>query len=835
MATLTRLYLGLWRFPCTAGHPRSTCFPNLRELELCNVLVESRDLDFILDRSPVLETLTVKGNLFKLHLRLVSQSLRCVQLFGSFIEEIYVVDAPRLEQLIHSEPWTPDGNRTRIKIGHAPKLNWLGYLDPENHVLDVGNTIIKARTRVNPSTMVPSVTFLAMEGRFGVRNDAKMIPSFLRCFPNVETLYIRCGKTDQSAGKLNLKFWHKSGTIKCIRSRINILIFRDFHGGRSELSFLKIFFENALAAGFTSMEEVQSKVVVSFLVNSLSEEVLPHVFGCTHASDVWRALQELYTSQSKSRVSTLRGALTNTKKQDMTAQQFITKMKGYASELAAAGKPVDDDELKDYILNGLDGNFNALVAAINDVPSTSLNDMCSQLLSSLLSPTTTAFLPATSSPSPTSVLCPTSSIPTSSPASAAASRAPGTGSAPTSRAPSKGGRKDQRGRVASPWQEGVFCQICKKEGHSADECWWSYGDDNDDDDTQKDTKGAYGVDTNWYIDTGATHHVTGQLNKLSVHDTYQGRDQVHNASGQDNNAFVEIHPFFFLIKDQATKQIVFRGPCHGGLYPLVPVSSGSSKHALVTIKPSSSTWHRRLGHPSSFIVQQVLRKNNLSYSPEINSYICDPCQQAKSHQLPYPVSTSVSKVPLEQIFSDVWGPAPLSVGKHAYYVSFIDDFSKFTWIYLLKKRSDVYQVFLDFQQYVERQFNSKIITMQTDWGGEYEKLNGFFQRVGIAHHVSYPHAHQQNGSAERKHRHIVEVGLALLANASMPLKFWDDAFITATFLINLLPTKVIADTSSSQNSRSNSAETSENSTSNHAAPETADSADPEAEISEKSA
>ena len=133
----------------------------------------------------------------------------------------------------------------------------------------------------------------------------------------------------------------------------------------------------------------------------------------------------------------------------------------------------------------------------------------------------------------------------------------------------------------------------------------------------------------------------------------------------------------------------------------------------------------------------------------------------------------------------------LSVSKHAYYVSFIDDFSKFTWIYLLKKRSEVYQVFLDFQQYVERQFGRKILTMQTDWGGEYEKLNSFFQRIGIVHHVSCPHAHQQNGSAERKHRHIVEVGLALLANASMPLKFWDDAFITATFLINMLPTKVL--------------------------------------------
>ena len=60
-----------------------------------------------------------------------------------------------------------------------------------------------------------------------------------------------------------------------------------------------------------------------------------------------------------------------------------------------------------------------------------------------------------------------------------------------------------------------------------------------------------------------------------------------------------------------------------------------------------------------------------------------------------------------------------------------------------------------------------------------------------SHHVACPHAHQQNGSAERKHRHIVEVGLSLLANASMPLKFWDEAFLTATFLINMLPSKVL--------------------------------------------
>jgi hypothetical protein len=59
--------------------------------------------------------------------------------------------------------------------------------------------------------------------------------------------------------------------------------------------------------------------------------------------------------------------------------------------------------------------------------------------------------------------------------------------------------------------------------------------------------------------------------------------------------------------------------------------------------------------------------------------------------------------------------------------------------------------------------------------------------------VSCPHTHQQNGSAERKHRHIVETGLSLLAHASMPLKFWDEAFLAATYLINRLPSKVIHD------------------------------------------
>lgn len=180
----------------------------------------------------------------------------------------------------------------------------------------------------------------------------------------------------------------------------------------------------------------------------------------------------------------------------------------------------------------------------------------------------------------------------------------------------------------------------------------------------------------------------------------------------------------------------------------------------------------------------------MSHSKNSES-VCEACQCAKSHQLPYPKSNSVSHALLELIFSDVCDHARDSFGKNKYYVSFIDDYSKFTWIYLLKYKSEVFSIFQEIQKLVERYFNRKILTVQSDWGGEYEKLNSFFHSIGIQHHVSLPHAHQQNGSAERKHRHIVEVGLSLLAHASMPLKYWDEAFITATYLINRLPSRVI--------------------------------------------
>ena len=91
----------------------------------------------------------------------------------------------------------------------------------------------------------------------------------------------------------------------------------------------------------------------------------------------------------------------------------------------------------------------------------------------------------------------------------------------------------------------------------------------------------------------------------------------------------------------------------------------------------------------------------------------------------------------------------------------------------------------------ENLFNSKIKTLQSDWGGEFQGLTSFLKENGIAHRVSCPYTPQQNGLAERKHRHIIETGLTLLAQSFLPHKFWDDAFVTAVHLINRMPSKTI--------------------------------------------
>lgn len=98
---------------------------------------------------------------------------------------------------------------------------------------------------------------------------------------------------------------------------------------------------------------------------------------------------------------------------------------------------------------------------------------------------------------------------------------------------------------------------------------------------------------------------------------------------------------------------------------------------------------------------------------------------------------------------------------------------------------------MHFKTLVENQLGTKIKAFQSDGGKEYAPITKYLSSQGIVHRFSCPYTHEQNGMAERKHGHITELGLALLANASMPLKYWGEAFQTVIYIINRLPTPTL--------------------------------------------
>lgn len=137
---------------------------------------------------------------------------------------------------------------------------------------------------------------------------------------------------------------------------------------------------------------------------------------------------------------------------------------------------------------------------------------------------------------------------------------------------------------------------------------------------------------------------------------------------------------------------------------------------------------------------------------------------------------------------DLWGPAPVqSSGGYTYFLTCVDAYSRFIWVFPLRLKSDTLTPFIQFKIMVELQFNCKIKGVQSDGGGEFRPFTKYLTELGIIHRFTCPHTHHQNGIVESKHRHIVETGLALLAQSKLPLKYWDHTFVTAAYLINRLP------------------------------------------------
>ncbi|CAL4955605.1 unnamed protein product [Urochloa decumbens] len=239
-AALERLWIGLCQFPDISG--AAPALLSLQELGIVHSTVQDRDLHALIPRCPVLETLAFAlSQDYPRYVHIWSASLRCVVIWKSMLREVHLDDAPNVDRLL-VEPIADAA--THIKIIKAPKLKILGYFDVGLHQLKIGNTVIKIDTKVKPSAMVRTLRTLALKVQFGVEDQVKLVPTLLKCFPCLETLYIMSVPSEAPVN-VNIEFWDQVGFTECVYSHLKKLVIEAVRGEDSELAFAKFVMERA--------------------------------------------------------------------------------------------------------------------------------------------------------------------------------------------------------------------------------------------------------------------------------------------------------------------------------------------------------------------------------------------------------------------------------------------------------------------------------------------------------------------------------------------------------------------------------------------------------------
>lgn len=259
----------------------------------------------------------------------------------------------------------------------------------------------------------------------------------------------------------------------------------------------------------------------------------------------------------------------------------------------------------------------------------------------------------------------------------------------------------------------------------------------------------------WVIDSGATDHMTGDKGILSSFTSNKNLSCVTLADGSSTSVvgssvaiptssisfssvlclpnfsfnllsvskitkalkcFVSFFPEYCVFQDLTTKKIIGRGRESGGLYVLETPSLKVSRPIACSSVLTPLEVYCRLGHPSLPILKKLFPIfQNLSHLD------CESCQFAKHHRLPY--LSRVNKraaSPFELVHSDIWGSCPIiSKSGFKYFVTFVDDYSRVTWLYLMKNRSDLFNIFCSFCSEIKTQFNVSIRILRSDNAKEY--------------------------------------------------------------------------------------------------------------------
>ena len=340
----------------------------------------------------------------------------------------------------------------------------------------------------------------------------------------------------------------------------------------------------------------------------------------------------------------------------------------------------------------------------------------------------------------------------------------------------------------------------------------------------------------WWIDTGATKHVCAEKNLFATYEQVSGGENLY--MGNASTAAVK-GKGKVVLKLTSGKELALTNVLHapeirknlvsssvlsnkgfklvfesdkfvltkGGMYvgkgylaeglfkinvlPTDAINNNASTSASIYLLESSTLWHARLGHVNFRSLQRMVSLGLLPKCSMNHTSKCEICTESKYARHSYK-SVEKSNTVLGLIHSDLcdFKSTPTRGGKN-YYISFIDDCSKFCYVYLINSKDEALNMFKIYKAEVENQLDKRIKILRSDRGGEYEsnEFAEFCSTHGIIHQTTAPYTPMQNGVAERKNRTLKNMINSMLINSGAPHNLWGEALLAANTILNRIPHK----------------------------------------------
>lgn len=381
----------------------------------------------------------------------------------------------------------------------------------------------------------------------------------------------------------------------------------------------------------------------------------------------------------------------------------------------------------------------------------------------------------------------------------------------------------------------IKCYGCGKRGHVRAQCKNSSNNSA----SSEVVFGSYGSNSSgnskqWILDSGASSHICNNKGEFS---SYREQPQkVILASGESvsakgignvriKSAHADIILTEVLFVPELTSNFLSVGKiiCNGNSvkftenkacaytkrgnlifvaeksYGIFVAKFNQNEYAYMNCEKSNDfdLWHRRYGHLNARDLC-ALSSNEMVRGLEVKmpkDFSCLTCALCKISCKPFnSYRTVLSKSKLEIIHTDICGPMRnVSQGGSVYFITFIDDYTRYMSTYFLKQKSEALSVFKEFKLKAENETGCKVKILRSDNGREYlsSEFDLFLKQNGIVHQTTVAYTPQQNGIAERANRTLVEMGRCMLEESKLPKSLWSEAVNTATYLRNRAPTKVL--------------------------------------------